>query len=141
MAMLEARSTSMATRVLVIKSYPLNLLMVWSIYRLARWSRALQASGPNLGRGPVHHLLNLTQLKGLGDEIEDPLLEGLLGGFHGGEAGDDDHFGFRMHFFGFVQEAHAIDLFHLEIGNDDVIGGLLNLVHGLHALRESVHLI
>src|SRR5208283_6092283 len=101
MARLEARSTSMATRVLIISAYPFKLVGCLSgagalpcpgTAGAAAVLHLLSRAPPNLVGGPVHHLLNLAQFKGLGDEIEDPLLKGLFSGFQGGEAGDHDDF-------------------------------------------------
>lgn len=46
----------------------------------------------DLGRGLGHPFLDFAQLEGLGDEVKDALLEGLLGGLQSGKAGDDEDF-------------------------------------------------
>jgi hypothetical protein len=64
-------------------------------------------------------------LKGLGDVREGAALHRLDGRLERHEAGDHDHLGVRVQRAAALEDLHAVDLLHLQVGQDDVEGLLL----------------
>jgi hypothetical protein len=67
-----------------------------------------------------HGLAHFVQSERLGDVVERAFLHGGHGGLQRGEAGDHDDFGVRVLRLAAAQEMHAIDLVHVQVGQDQV---------------------
>ena len=61
-----------------------------------------------------------SQVDRLGEVVGRPLLDGLDGGLHVAVAGDDDHLGVGAAPAGLAEDGQAVQVGHLQVGEDDV---------------------
>jgi len=96
---------------------------------------------PQEGFQAGHDVQDVRQFEGLGHEVEGAFVEGLLGRFQGGETGDDDDADLGRNGLDAVEEADAVETFHLEVGDDDVGRGRFEGGQGGGTVGEGLHLV
>ena len=70
--------------------------------------------------GPLRDRAKLVDVQRLGQIVEGPFLHGLDRGRDRPEAGQQDHFGIGLGAFGPFEDLQAVDIVHLQVGEDHV---------------------
>jgi len=94
-----------------------------------------------LFQGLLDHLADFIDLVGLGDVMVSAGLHGIDGRIDRGVAGDHDDLGYRAVFLRKFQDIHAVDLFHLQVGENQVEPLVLDQRQGLGAVLQGGDLI